>query len=200
MDGAFFLWFAWMGIVITVFFIKASNKRNHIAFVLLLAICSVNLEFQIMDYTITGLFLLALIYGYHVLLTHMQVTRSYAVIIMLIVTAAYTSIELFSIYDPVFTYLYTKWSVSAVLFIIIHISLHSSAERCALLLLGVVHGEVILSTLFHQMGIIRVAGELGSFDILAISIMSTVVWHYFVQLTAHLEKLVKKHQERRGYS
>lgn len=200
MDGAFFLWFAWMGVVITVFFLKASNKRKHLTFLLLLAICSINVEFQLMEYTVTGLFLFALIYGYNVLLTYMQVTRVYAVIIMLIVTAAYTSIELFSIYDPVFTYLYTKWSVSAILFIIIHISLHSSAERCALLLLGVLHGEVILTTLFHQMGINRVAGELASFDIVAISIMSTVVWHYFVQLTAHLEKIVRKHQERRGYS
>lgn len=200
MDGAFFLWFAWMGVIITVFFLKDSNKRSSLSFVLLLGICIVTIEFNVMEYSFSALILLSMVYGYHILLTYMQVTRIYAVIIVLMLTAAYTSIELFSIYDPVFTYLYTKWSVSAILFIIIHISLHNSAERCSLLLLGVVHGEVILTTLFQQMGIKRVAGELASFDILAISIMGTVVWHYFVQVTAHLEKLVKKHQERRGYS
>ncbi|MDQ0481961.1 YphA family membrane protein [Guptibacillus hwajinpoensis] len=200
MDGALFLWFAWMGVIITVFFLKASNNRNSLIFVLLLAICVVTFEFQVMEYSFSALMLLSIVYGYFLLLTYMQVTRIYAVIIVLMLTAAYTSIELFSIYDPVFTYLYTKWSVSAILFIIIHISLHNSSERCSLLILGVVHGEVILSILFQQMGIKRLAGELASFDIIAISIMGTVTWHYFVQLTEHLEKLVKKHQERRGYS
>ncbi|WP_347549832.1 hypothetical protein ABFG93_20405 [Pseudalkalibacillus hwajinpoensis] len=200
MDGAFFLWFTWMGVVITAFFHNHSQRRKPLIVLLLTAICLVNIQFNIMNYTVTALFLLVWGYGYRLLLGSIQVTLKYGVLVLITVTAAYTAIKLFSVYDPVFTYLYTKWTISAFLFAIVHITLSGTAERCSFLLIGIVHGESILTTLFEQMGINRIAGSPEALDIMAISIMGTIVWHYFVQLTLQLEKHVKEYQERRGYS
>ncbi|MGA9288543.1 MAG: hypothetical protein WBV93_09400 [Anaerobacillus sp.] len=200
MDGAIFLWFAWIGVVITIFFLKASSDRNQLMFILLIAICLVNLQFHLASYKFTALFLLSWVTGYGLLLRNMQVKRLYAVIVVIMLTAAYTAIQLFSIYDPVFTYVYTKWSIAAVLFIIIHLTLTGTGQRTSFLILSIVHGEAILMFLFHQMGIARIGGEMASLDIIAICVMGTIVWNSFVQVTAQLEKIVKKHQERRGYS
>ncbi len=115
-------------------------------------------------------------------------------------TAAFTSIQLFAIYDPVFTFLYTRWSISAILLVIIHLTINGTFERSSFLILSIVHGEMILGMIFNGMGFERVIGELASLDILAISVMSTAAWSGFVKITLHLEKLLKKHQERRGYS
>ena len=200
MEGAIFLWFAWIGVVITVFFLKASIHRDQLTILLLMALCLLNIKLHIASYTISALFLLSWVTGYALLLRNMQVKRLYAVIVVIMLTAAYTAIQLFSIYDPVFTYMYSKWSIGAVLFIIIHVTLTGTGQRCSFLLLSIVHGEAILMILFHQMGIVRIGGEMASFDTMAISVMGTIVWNSFVQVTAHLEKIVKKHQERRGYS
>ena len=121
-------------------------------------------------------------------------------IILIMLTAAFTAVQLFSIYDPVFTFLYTRWSISAILLVIIHLTINGTVERCSFLILGIVHGEMILGMIFNGMGFERFIGELASLDILAISVMSTVVWSGFVKVTLHLEKILKKHQERRGYS
>ncbi len=198
-DGAIFIWFVWMGVVITVFFQKPSLERTGSAFLMLVAICVVNKTVNLMGFSVAVVLVLAYICGYLLWIKN-GVKTVYAMILLIMLTAAYTSIQLFAIYDPVFTYLYTKWSVAAILFIIIHLTLNGFAERCSLLILSIVHGEVILTMIFRGMGFERTAGELASFDVMAISIMATWVWSSFVKLTVHLEKTVKKHQERRGYS
>ena len=199
MDGVLFVWFAWMGLVITVFFQKPSFNRTLLAFVFLLAICLIHTTVDILNVAVSALWLLSLACGYFLLMKH-RVNTVYAMIILIMLTAAFTAVQLFSIYDPVFTFLYTRWSISAILLVIIHLTINGTVERCSFLILGIVHGEMILGMIFNGMGFERFIGELASLDILAISVMSTVVWSGFVKVTLHLEKILKKHQERRGYS
>ena len=198
-DGIIFVWFAWIGWVIAVFLQNVSRKRTRLIFVLLLAICLIHIKINILYVQVSALWVLALGTGYFLLMKY-RVNTVYAVIILLTLTAAFTAVQLFSIYDPVFTFLYTKWSVSAILLVIIHLTISSTVERCSFLILSIVHGELILGMIFKGMGFDRLIGELASLDVLAISIMSTVAWSGFVNVTTHLEKLLKKHQERRGYS
>ncbi|MCA0172101.1 hypothetical protein [Bacillus sp. RAR_GA_16] len=199
MDGIIFVWFAWIGWVIAVFFQNESSKRTRFIFVLLFAICLIHITIPVFYVTVSAIWLLALATGYLLLLKY-RINTIYAVIILLTLTAAFTAVQLFSIYDPVFTFLYTKWSVSAILLVIIHLTISGTGERCSFLILSIVHGELILGMFFKGMGFDRLIGELASLDILAISIMSTVAWSGFVNVTIYLEKLLKKHQERRGYS
>ena len=198
-DGIIFVWFAWIGWVIAAFFQNASSKRTRFIFVLLLAICLIHVTLQFFYFTVSAIWLLALATGYFLLMKY-RINTIYAVIILLTLTAAFTAVKLFSIYDPVFTFLYTKWAVSAILLVIIHLTISGTVERCSFLILSIVHGELILGMVFKGMGFDRLIGELASLDIMAISIMSTVAWSGFVNVTIHLEKLLKKHQERRGYS
>jgi hypothetical protein len=198
-DGIIFVWFAWMGLIIAVFFQKASFNRTLLAFVFLLAICLIHTTVETFNVTVSALWLLLLGCGYFLLLKY-RVNTVYAMIILIMLTAAFTAIQLFAIYDPVFTFLYTRWSISAILLVIIHLTINGTFERCSFLILSIVHGEMILGMIFNGMGFERVIGELASLDILAISVMSTAVWSGFVKVTLQFEKLLKKHQERRGYS
>ncbi|WP_273835043.1 YphA family membrane protein [Guptibacillus sedimenti] len=199
MDGIIFVWFAWMGLVIALFFQKASFNRTLLAFIFLLAICLIHTTVETFNVTVSALWLLLLGIGYFLLMKY-RVNTVYAIIILIMLTAAFTSIQLFAIYDPVFTFLYTRWSISAILLVIIHLTINGTFERSSFLILSIVHGEMILGMIFNGMGFERVIGELASLDILAISVMSTAAWSGFVKITLHLEKLLKKHQERRGYS
>ena len=199
MDGVIFVWFVWMGLVIVFFFHKASFNRTMLGFIFLLALCLIHTTIEIFNVAVSAILVLSLACGYFFMMKY-RVHTIYAMIILIMLTAAYTAVQLFAIYDPVFTFLYTSWSISAILLVIIHLTINGTIERCSFLILSIVHGEIILGMIFNGMGFERVIGELASLDILAISVMSTVIWSGFVKVTLHLEKLLKKHQERRGYS
>lgn len=198
-DGIIFVWFAWMGLIIVFFFQKASFNRTLLGFLFLLAICLIHTTVEVLHVTVSALLVLSLACGYFFMMKY-RVNTVYAMIIVIMLTAAFTAVKLFAIYDPVFTFLYTRWSISAILFVIIHLTINGTIERCSFLILSIVHGEMILGIIFNRMGFERVIGELASLDILAISVMSTLIWSGFVKVTLHLEKLLKKHQERRGYT
>ncbi|MCA0985802.1 YphA family membrane protein [Guptibacillus algicola] len=200
MDGALFVWFSWIGIVVIGFFIKPTQNTKKILILCLLILCVANVEISVALYSVNGALILCWVLGYFLLMRTLHMNKVYAALIVLMLTAAYASIELFSIYDPVFSYLYTPWAIGLALFTIVHLSVQGAGQRCALLMLSIVQGEIILSVIYQQMGIHSVIGRFVSLDIMAISVMGTFMWDGFVQLTSHLENVLKKHQERRGYS
>lgn len=200
LEGALFIWFAWMGIIILIFFVNPSKSRDQLLLFCLAIICVANLHIPVAIYEVNAALILCWLLGYFLLMKYLNVKKLYAALVVIMLTAIYASIELFSIYDPVFSYLYTAWSIGLVLFIIVHLTVNNTGLRCSLLILSVVQGELILSVIYQQMGIQTIIGRFVSLDIMAVSVMGTTLWYGFVQLTAHFENVVKKHQERRGYS
>ncbi|MFP3489163.1 hypothetical protein R0K20_16335, partial [Staphylococcus sp. SIMBA_130] len=98
----------------------------------MLAICLIHTTVETFDVTVSALWLLLLGIGYFLLMQY-RVNTVYAIIILIMLTAAFTSIQLFAIYDPVFTFLYTRWSISAILLVIIHLTINGTFERCSFL-------------------------------------------------------------------
>ncbi|WP_270179072.1 YphA family membrane protein [Alkalihalobacillus sp. CinArs1] len=200
MDGALFIWLSWIAIIVLVFFVKPSQTTQNIVVLCLIMICAANVEIPIVVYNVNGALILCWLIGYFMLMKTLHSKKLYAALVVLMLMAAYASIELFSLYDPVFSYLYTSWSIALALFVIVHLTVQGAGQRCALLMLAIVQGELIMAVIYYQMGIQTVIGRYSSLDIMAISVTGIFMWEGFVQLTSHLENVMKKHQERRGYS
>ncbi len=179
---------------------EPSQNNKKVIVLCLMMLCTANVEIPLEQFKVNGALMLCWLLGYFLLMKTLHMNIAYAALVVLMLTAAYASIELFSIYDPVFSYLYTPWAIGLALFTIVHLTVNGPGQRCALLILSIVQGEIILSIIYQQMGIHTVIGRYVSLDIMAIAVMGTFVWEGFVQLTSHLENVLKKHQERRGYS
>ncbi|TLS35936.1 YphA family membrane protein [Pseudalkalibacillus caeni] len=200
MDGLLFFWIAWMFWGLVTFNFKKSFYRTYYAFVTLALIALSGEVLQIGWMAINLAFLLLCLLcsaSFRAISKRMMVHH---VVIALIIALVYVSLLLFSIYDPVWEFLYTKYSIAFILVIVAHFTVKTFSTRFSVLAMGAVQGEILLALLYHNLGIPGIVGSFHFFDVLAVTLGISGIWGAFVRITKSLETFLHKTQERRGYS
>lgn len=179
MGGLSFLWISWaIWIFVTFFMKKQSPYRTKLAAALLgMIICS-SFHFPIggLDIYAGGLF--ALLFCYHLLAVEKKRTIIYFFICSYIVTAAYSALHLFEIYDPVLIIFNKDWMMAIILAYIVLILQKTLKGRLILLVSGTMQGEILLAIVVDKLSFNYPVGSFDYLDICAISSALILGWSF----------------------
>ncbi|WP_409298055.1 hypothetical protein V1498_07900 [Peribacillus sp. SCS-26] len=176
-DGIFFLWIAWMSVIVVCFFMTSKNSsRTLLLFTLLGGI-------TLSPYTVpiggipagaAGL-LFALAAGLGV--KHLKFLDLCSFMMRAAtVSAAYGSLSLLLFLDPVWLIWDRDWML-AIVSAAINIILYSDMKkRAAALILGLVFGDIILNVLFGSLGMPRELLSKSWLDMTAGSFILIALW------------------------
>lgn len=177
MEGNTFLWLCWLVWLIATFFLKINHRMRYpIAMFALLCIILFPYQIHFVGYTVTINFVLFLCMLYFYIAKKSFQETILLAFYSLIVCISYATFILFEHLDPVLFIFGRNWMV-ANLMAVLAWYLHSSTSlRMLLVLSGMVHGEVMITFIFKQIGLPYVMGAFLFLDTVARTMMLLFGW------------------------
>ncbi|ABS21546.1 conserved hypothetical protein [Bacillus cytotoxicus NVH 391-98] len=199
MDGGYFYFLAWMGWIITTFFMKKESIRWKMsAFILFLIICS-QFTFSIASFSISMNALFISIIAFGIVGIYSVWKKLYTLFSALIVAMLYTSFHLLEVYDPIWIIINRTLMLSAAL-VYASVLLHRDRLlRLCTLYIGMIQGEILVAFIFRKLHFPYELGSLQFFDSIAVSTLFVAILFLITKVSALTGQFRKKHvKERQG--
>lgn len=173
MEGSYFYFFAWMGWVITTFFLKKDGFRLGVSIFLLLVVIGSQMKLPIFSVSISGSALLIMSVSCLGIAFYSLWMKMYTLLCALIIAMIYTIFHVIELYDPVWIVIDRTWMLSSIL-VYASVLLHRNRIlRIWGLYVGMVQGELFLTFIYKAM---NVSYDIGSFAFLNIAAVSTILF------------------------
>ncbi len=199
MDGGYFYFLAWMGWIITTFFMKKESIRWRMsAFILLFIVCS-QFTFSIASFSLSVNALFISIIAFGIVGIYSVWQKLYTLFSALIVAMLYTSFHLLEVYDPIWIIINRTLMLSAAL-VYASVLLHRDRLlRLCALYIGMIQGEILVAFIFRKLHFPYELGSLLFFDSIAVSTLFVAILFWVTKVSAFTGQFRKKHvKERQG--
>lgn len=199
MDGSYFYFLAWLGWIITTFFLKKEAFRWKVSAVLLVFIICSQITVSIASFPIAANALLLGTISFLGIAFYSIWKKIYALLSALIIAMLYASFHLLEMYDPIWIVMDRTWMLSGIL-VYASILLHRDRVlRLCSLYAGALQGEILVTFIFHTLRFPYQLGSLTFFDIIAVATLFFTILFCIVKMSASMGQLKKKHvKERQG--
>lgn len=192
MPGLFFYWIAWAAWVVITFMAEKGKSRTETAIVLLVVIICSNRFFTVEHIAINASLVVLLVYGYRKLANLKRSTLFYTVAVCHVVALAYIGFFMYSLYDPAILWLDRKWMMAVLIFLLVQFLAKSFPLRCVTAVIGLVHGNLLLSWIMHGYSLSVEAGSLSFFDLLFICLAMIAIWRGYEGVAHYMDSLFRK--------
>ncbi|MDZ5471189.1 hypothetical protein SM124_05470 (plasmid) [Bacillus sp. 31A1R] len=188
MEGIVFYWLFWMYWVLTTFFVKKDNPyRFKISIWLLFAIITSLHTIDLLGFQISATALFMLTTAYIVLGTIKGKTFLYMILTSFIGMLAYTSFQLFELYDPVWIIFNRAWLLGLIMAYFTILVERRFYMRLVTMVLSIAQGEILFAIVLRRFSFDYEIGSLSCLDVMAITAAFILAWSGFERLTALFE-------------
>lgn len=186
MDGVFFYWVSWLVWVFVMFFIPNTVAyRFDFLFHLLATMVLVGYTLEISPLTvhISGIYLFLILCIY---LRKLSFIKTLEVVIgSLIVALAYASFQLFSLLDPIWLIIKAPYLLCILLNYLILMLFKDWKRRMSVLLLGMILGDIVYSSLLHFHSLKHVALSYAWHDHVVLVLTTNALWRVLELLSGY---------------
>ncbi|MDC2865946.1 MULTISPECIES: YphA family membrane protein [unclassified Bacillus (in: firmicutes)] len=192
MEGGYFYLLAWMGWVITTFFLKKDTVRFKIsAVILLFIICSQTvISFAFITISVNA-FLLAGI-SFIGIAAYSVWKKVYTILCALIIAMLYASFSLIELYDPIWIVVDRTWMLSSIL-VYTSVLLHRDRLlRIWGLYVGALQGELFVAFILKTFNFPYQLGSLQFFNMIAVSTMFCSLLYGIGKIVTYTEQFKQK--------
>ncbi len=199
MEGSYFYFIAWMGWIVTTFFLKKDEIRWKLSAVILVFIICSQITVYIASFTVSVNALILGVISFLGIALYSIWKKIYALLSALIIAMLYTSFHLLGVYDPIWIVIDRTWMLGGAL-VYASILLHRDRLlRLCSLYTGALQGEILVTFIFRRLHFPYEFGSLAFFDSIAVSTLLVMVTSYIVKISAYRGQFRKKHvKERQG--
>ncbi len=199
MEGSYFYFVAWMGWIVTTFFLRKDEIRWKVSAVILMFIICSQITVSIASFTISVNALILGVISFLGVALYSIWKKVYALLSALIIAMLYTSFHLLEVYDPIWIVIDRTFMLSGTL-VYASILLHRDRLlRLCSLYAGALQGEILVTFIFRRLHFPYEFGSLTFFDIIAVSTLLVMLMFYIVKISAYRGLFRKKHvKERQG--
>ncbi|MGM9987521.1 MAG: hypothetical protein ACI35O_09870 [Bacillaceae bacterium] len=164
MDGVTFYFFMWFWLIIFIFLVdrKWHWRKKGIVFLFLLIISS-TFTIPFLDVSIRGTYYLLLIGCFYFLALIRKEGKSRVLILSFCIGLLYGAFQMMKIYDPVYFFYRPLLMISCLLVGIGMFIGRGYSIQLIIIILGVLHGELLLGLVLHRYGLYN---EIVSFPVL----------------------------------
>ncbi|MFJ7745998.1 hypothetical protein [Peribacillus sp. NPDC097295] len=190
MDGIFFYWVSWIVWICVVFFIPNTVAyRFDFLFHLLATMVLVGFTLEISSFTvhISGIYLFLILCVYMRKLSFMKTLD--VVIGSIIVALAYASFQLFSLLDPIWLIIKAPYLLCMLLNYLILMLFKDWKRRMSVLLLGMILGDIVYSSLLHFHSLNHEALSYEWHDHAVMVLSTNALWRVLELLSGYLFSL-----------
>lgn len=199
MEGSYFYFVAWMGWIVTTFFLGKDEIRWKVSAVILIFIICSQITVSIASVTVSVNALIVGVISFLGIALYSIWKKIYALLSALIIAMLYTSFHLLEVYDPIWIVINRTWMLSGAL-VYASILLHRDRLlRLCSLYAGALQGEILVTFIFGRLHFPYEFGSLTFLDIIAVSTLLITVMFYIVKASSYRGQFRKKHvKERQG--
>lgn len=195
MDGLLFYFIAWVCWVVLTFFIRKTQVRYWLSFVLLGIILLANLTFTITTIQISYALVLILFSSVVILASQKKHVRS--ILSSLAITAGYTGALIFETVSPVWLILPRLLLLAFLSYLLMILITSSLWLRVGIWGVGLSAGECLYSLLLKDFGVKESIGELAYLDLYLVVVFMMVGIHYTLNFFHHLEHSITVRLKRK---
>ncbi|MEC0666641.1 hypothetical protein P8864_12160 [Priestia flexa] len=197
MEGFLFYWFAWIGWVISTFFLHKTSLRWKVSMLLLISIMLSTTSVWIGPFFVsyTYLFLLVMVC---VDISRLKTSKQlYVLFISLIVMFAYVGFCLLELYDPVWIFVNRQWLLTAIILYIGFLLVKDDHMRYIVILLGLLGGDFLYSLIVTNISMPHPVGQPMLLDLVATVLMLLFIWKVVRSLASQFDWLLGKFQRQK---
>jgi hypothetical protein len=200
LDGAYFFWLAWIGWIISTFFLKKGRKRLILSAFILIIIISSRVELPVTETVIIKFSAICfLAAGYYFVSKQTLKSKLYLMLTTLIVTFAYVSFHLFELFDPVWLFADRKWLLSLAIVYVTLLLWKEISFRFFGMLIGVTQGEMLYGSILQSFRFPYTIGSFAFLDAIAICCLLIGVWWVLEHLAVFYDSFTQKNaKEKQG--
>jgi hypothetical protein len=187
MKGLYFYSFFWMIWMIATFFMKKTRQRTMLAAISLITIILSSVSLYIGSFHVTLSFLFLFFVSCYFAAKQTRRKLLYLVIAALTIAFAYTSIQLFVLFDPVWIWMDRTWMIAVMLFIICFLFYENIQLRLLCLIIGSCQGEVLYSIISKRVAFSYVIGSFSFLDTISISAFCLLIWTLFEHIAVYVD-------------
>ncbi|MGM0791579.1 MAG: YphA family membrane protein [Bacillota bacterium] len=188
-EGFFFYMGAWCCWIAAAFFMKRQqNGRMALSACLLIAIIvsPYTISLGSLHISAAGAFILICCYAEAARITRLKAIYFFVSVFMIML--AYTSFQLFALFDPVWVVFKKEWMLAAIMFAMSAVLFTDCRKRIAAMLTGAIQGDFLFSMVLEKLSLAYEAWSFSFLDMAAISSCALLLWDGFVKLAAYLER------------
>lgn len=198
-DGSVFYWICWMAWVCSTFFMKKSSKRLILSGSFLVLIIVSPYFFLLGSIRINiGVFII-LLYCFTEIAKRTSKQKLYLLICILTISLAYSSFQLFELYDPVWLFFNRNYMLAAALIYLTIMLVKEFRFRLVALLIGAIQGDILYAIIVSNVNIPYDIGSFKFLDVVSISGGFIFIWSSLELLFNHFDVLFQKNtKEKHG--
>ncbi|WP_430487393.1 YphA family membrane protein [Priestia flexa] len=197
MEGFLFYWFAWIGWIISTFFLGKTPLRWKVSMLLLISIMLSTTSVWVGPFFIsyTYLFLLVMVC---IDASRFKASKQlYVLFISLIVMFAYVGFCLLELYDPVWIFVNRQWLLTAIILYIVFLLVKDDYMRCIVILLGLLGGDFLYSLIVTSLSMPYPVGHPTFLDLVAAVLMLLFIWKIVRTFASQFDWLLGKFQRQK---
>ncbi|UTR09608.1 hypothetical protein MM300_17170 [Evansella sp. LMS18] len=180
MDGFFFLWIAWMAMIVIYFFEDNLKKRNLWLIICLTAITGSSVNLPLLAFSVNGAIVIVTFAACVYVSALHKLSIIYFYFISILLSGLYFFIYYLVYFEPVWLYVPPLYIISVSSFLVVCLLVKKLSNRLAVIVAGLIQGEIIF-TLFlwqssHPFSPDYVVGGKALLDILFLSILFVFCW------------------------
>ncbi|MFS0863541.1 hypothetical protein [Fredinandcohnia sp. 179-A 10B2 NHS] len=199
MDGSVFYWICWMAWVCSTFFMKKNRERLILSGCFLLLIIVSPYFFVIGSVRINIGIFIVLLYCFTKIAKRTSKQKLYLLICILTISLAYSSFQLFELYDPVWLFFNRNFMLAAALIYVTIMLVKEFQFRLVALLIGAIQGDILYAIIVSNVNIPYDIGSFKFLDVISISGGFIFVWSSLELLFNHFDVLFQKNtKEKHG--
>jgi hypothetical protein len=198
-DGSVFYWICWMAWVCSTFFMRKSSKRLILSgsFLVLIIVSPYFLLLGSIRINI-GVFII-LLYCFTEIVKRTSKQKLYLLICILTISLAYSSFQLFELYDPVWLFFNRNYMLAAALIYVTIMLVKEFRFRLVALLIGAIQGDILYAIIVSNVNIPYDIGSFKFLDVVSISGGFIFIWSSLELLFNHIDVLFQKNtKEKHG--
>ncbi|MEH7460799.1 hypothetical protein V7166_01510 [Bacillus thuringiensis] len=192
MEGGYFYFLAWVGWIVTTFFLKKDTVRLKLsAVILLFIICSqAVIAFTSITISVNALLLAGI--SFIGIATYSVWKKVYTLLCALIIAMLYASFSLIELYDPIWIVVDRTWMLSSIL-VYTSVLLHRDRLlRIWGLYAGTLQGELFVAFILKTFNFPYQLGSLQFFNMIAVSTMFFSLLYGIGKIMTYTEQFKRK--------
>lgn len=192
MDGLFFYWIVWIALVWTMFFVpKTDSNRLTILLQLLIIVVLTRYQLMIFSYSVqlSGLYVFFLMCFVLRNLSIFEIVR--LLVHCFIIALAYSTFQLYALLDPIWVILNPIYLHGLILNYLVLLLERNGKRRVAVLILGMIIGDLVYAGLLTHQTITYRALSFGWHDTITFALLVQFAWSYLEYLSKLLIRLSK---------
>jgi len=192
MEGVYFYWFSWMLWVMYTFFMRKNKIRFVAAVSLLMVIILSPYDIDIGSFRITYSYIFLTIFTYYFVSRRRRWPLYYMFIASLILTLAFVSYHLFSLFDPIWLFMDRTWLLALIMAGLSIVLYTDHYSRLLLLISAMCQGDLLYAVIINRYAFPHTVGSLAFLDALMASCSLLFLWYFMENVAVFIDEFRQK--------